>query len=251
MPRVILLPGAILPADLAYGALVGALGSEVEAVAKELELYGGDEPPSDYDLDLEVAGAVREADARGWDEFHLVGYSGGGAAALAAAARHPDRVLSLALLEPAWAGNWELSRAEQGVTHELQQLGALPDDEFMRAFVRLELRAGVAPPEPAPGPPPPWLATRPGGIRALIRTFATYDLDRETLRRFQRPVYYALGGLSNPDLYGEIARRLARVFGDFTLEVFDERHHFDPPHRIEPDRLARSLRALWTRTEPV
>jgi pimeloyl-ACP methyl ester carboxylesterase len=249
MPRVILLPGAVLPADLAYGALVLVLGSDVEAVAKELELYVGDEPPTGYDLDLEVAGAVREADARGWDGFHLVGYSGGGAAALAAAARHPDRVLSLALLEPAWAGNWELSPAQQEVTHELEQLGALPDDEFMRAFVRLELRAGVAPPEPPPGPPPPWMATRPAGIRALIRTFATYDLEQEGLRRFRRPVYYALGGLSNPDLYEEIARRLARVFDDFTLEVFEERHHFDPPHRVEPERLGRSLRALWERAE--
>jgi hypothetical protein len=32
-----------------------------------------------------------------------------------------------------------------------------------------------------------------------------------------------------------------------TLEVFEECHHFDPPHRIEPERLARSLRSLWSR----
>jgi hypothetical protein len=25
------------------------------------------------------------------------------------------------------------------------------------------------------------------------------------------------------------------------------RHHFDPPHRVEPDRLAESLKALWSR----
>jgi hypothetical protein len=40
--------------------------------------------------------------------------------------------------------------------------------------------------------------------------------DRESLRRFDRPVYYALGGLSNPDQYGEIAERCglrARVGG--------------------------------------
>lgn len=93
------------------------------------------------------------------------------------------------------------------------------------------------------------MTTRPAGIRALTRTFRTYDLDRESLRRFDRPVYYALGALSNPDQYGEIAERLSRVFGDFTLEVFEERHHFDPPHRIEPQRLARSLRTLWDRAE--
>jgi hypothetical protein len=93
------------------------------------------------------------------------------------------------------------------------------------------------------------MAKRPAGIRAFTRTFQTYDLDRESLRRFGQPVYYALGGLSNPAQYGEIAERLARVFDDFTLEVFEERHHFDPPHRIEPERLARSLRTLWERAE--
>ena len=246
---MILLPGAILPAELAYGALVDALDNEVETVAKDLELYAGDEPPTEYSLDTEVAGALREADARGWERFHLVGYSGGGAAALAAVARHPDRLLSLALLEPAWAGNWDLSEAERAMWRELEKLDALTADEFMAAFVRFELRPGVAPPAPPPGPAPPWMTKRPAGIRAFTLTFRTYDLDRESLRRFDRPVYYALGGLSNPDQYGEMADRLSRVFADFTLEVFEERHHFDPPHRIEPERLARSLRTLWARAE--
>jgi pimeloyl-ACP methyl ester carboxylesterase len=249
MTYVVLLPGGILPADLAYGALIDALDDEVEAVAKDLEVYAGDEPPGDYSLDDEVAGVVREADARGWERFHLVGYSGGGAAALAAAARHPDRLLSLALLEPAWAGNWDLSEAERAIWREFEKLDALTPDEFMAAFVRLELRPGVTPPPPAPGPPPPWMAKRPAGIRSFMRTFRTYELDRESLRRFDRPVYYGLGGLSNPDQYGEIAERLSRVLDDFTLEVFEERHHFDPPHRIEPERLAGSLRTLWKRAE--
>jgi pimeloyl-ACP methyl ester carboxylesterase len=246
---VILLPGAILPADLAYGALSAALGDEVEAVAKDLEVYAGDAPPDDYSLDTEVAGVLRQADARGWARFHLVGYSGGGAAALATAARHPDRLLSLALLEPAWAGDWDLSEAERAIWRESEKLDSLSPDEFMAAFVRLQLRPGVTPPAPPSGPSPPWMAKRPAGIGAFVRTFRTYELDRESLRRFDRPVYYALGGLSNPDQYGEIAQRLSRVFEDFAMDEFEERHHFDPAHRIEPERLARSLRALWERAE--
>lgn len=250
MHRVILLPGAVTPADIAYGALIDSLGDQAEALAKELELYAGEEPPADYGLDTEVAGALREADARGWERFHLTGYSAGGAAALAAAARHPDRLLSLALLEPAWAGEWNLSEAERAVSAEFEKLDALTTaDEFMAAFARLQLRPGVAPPAQEPGPPPPWMAKRPAGIGALTRAFRTYDLDRESLRRFERPVYYALGHLSNPDLYGERAERLARVFEDFTLEVFEERHHFDPPHRVEHERLAESLRTFWKRAE--
>ena len=41
-----------------------------------------------------------------------------------------------------------------------------------------------------------------------------------------------------------------RSVPDFELEVFEERHHFDPPHRIEPERLANSLQTLWRRAEP-
>ncbi len=82
-----------------------------------------------------------------------------------------------------------------------------------------------------------------------MHTLKQHDVDRDALRSFGRPVYFALGGLSNPDQYGEIAKRLGRVLPNFELEVFAERHHFDPAHRIEPERLASSLRSLWQRAE--
>jgi len=85
--RVILLPGSVLPGELAYGSLVAALDS-TDAVVKELEVYASPEAPPDYTLDLEIGGVLRDADERDWEQFHLVGYSGGGAAALAFAARH-------------------------------------------------------------------------------------------------------------------------------------------------------------------
>jgi hypothetical protein len=93
------------------------------------------------------------------------------------------------------------------------------------------------------------MAKRPAGIQAFLHAFETDELDLEALRRFDRPVYFALGGRSHPDYYAEMANRLADVFPDFTLETFAERHHFDPPHRIEPDKVARSLLALWERAE--
>ena len=93
------------------------------------------------------------------------------------------------------------------------------------------------------------MATRPAGLHAFMRAFFSSDLDLETLRRFARPVWFALGGRSDTDYYGRMATRLAGVFPDFTTEVFPDRHHFDPPHRIEPARVAASLRALWSRAE--
>jgi pimeloyl-ACP methyl ester carboxylesterase len=247
-----LLPGIVLPAASAYGDLLSALGSDVDAVAKDLEVYATPTPPPGYSLDTEIAGALREAQARGWDRFHLVGYSGGGSVALAMTAAHPELLWSVALLEPAWAGNWEdASEAHRTLWREYARLADLPQDEFMAAFVRLQLRPDVAPPSPPPGPPPPWMVQRPEAIRALIGTFQTYNLDQGALRGFDHPVYFALGGLSNPDQFGEEAQRLARVFPNFRLEVFPERHHFDPPHRVEPQALATSLRSLWARAEPL
>ncbi len=245
----ILLPGGVLPAELAYGALIEALGDEVEVVAKDLELYADETPPPGYTLEHEIGGILHAADARGWERFHLGGYSGGGAAALAFAAHERERVLSLALLEPAWAGNDGLSREEEALWDAYGALRSLPPEEFMPAFARLGLRPGVEPPAPPPGPVPPWMARRPPGLRALMTTFETYDLDLGALRGYRRPVYFALGALSNPDQYERMTERLAGIFPDFTLEVFEERHHFDPPHRVEPERLAASLHALWARAE--
>ena len=246
---MILLPGIVLPVGPAYGALIAALGPDVEAVPKDLEVYASPEPPADYGLEVEVAGVLREADARGWERFHLVGYSGGGAASLALAAARPERLASLALLEPAWAGDWDLSPAEEAVWLEHDRLVGLPDDQLMSSFVQFGLKPGVPLPAAPPGDPPPWMARRAAGIRAIQRAFKRADIDREALRRFDRPVYFALGALSNPDQYEEIAKRLSRVFPDFELEVFEDRHHFDPPHRIEPERLANSLTTLWRRAD--
>jgi pimeloyl-ACP methyl ester carboxylesterase len=244
-----LLPGIVLPAEPAYGALIEALGPDVEAVAKDLEVYATPEPPQDYSLEVEIEGVLREADAHDWARFHLVGYSGGGAASLALAAARAERLASLALLEPAWAGNRDLSPAEKALWVQFDRLEGLPVEQFMSTFTRLGLKPGVPLPAPPPGDPPPWMAKRPAGIRAIQGAFKRSDIDGEALRHFDRPVYFALGALSNPDQYGEIAKRLSGVFPDFELEVFDERHHFDPPHRIEPERLANSLKKLWDRAE--
>jgi pimeloyl-ACP methyl ester carboxylesterase len=246
--QVMLLPGVVLPAAPAYGGLVTALGSRVEAVSKDLEVYRERVPPTGYSLDTEVTGVLAEADALGWDRFHLLGYSAGGAVALTTAARAPARLLSLGLLEPAWGGGWGWSAAHRRLWATYEQLGRLPPDQLMPAFMRLQVHADVALPPP-PTPQPPWMAQRPAAIRAVMQAFTTAQLDRDVLAGFTPPVYFALGDRSNPDQFGDIADRLAQVFRDFTLETFPDRHHFDPPHRAEPQRLAASLMSLWLRAE--
>jgi pimeloyl-ACP methyl ester carboxylesterase len=104
--QVILLPGGVMPAGPAYRDLLSELGDDVDARTKDLELYDADVPPVDYSLATEVAGIGRVADEAGFERFHLVGYSAGGASSLAYTLRHPERLASLALLEPAFAG-WQ------------------------------------------------------------------------------------------------------------------------------------------------
>jgi len=246
---VVLVPGVVLPGALAYGALLEALGDAVDPIVKDLELYAGDQPPPGYTVEVEVDGILRAADEAGFERFHLVGYSGGGAASLALAARHPDRLGSLALGEPAWDGNWRLSAEEEALWRRFGELAASDrsTEELMDEFMHLQLRSGVEPPAPPPGPQPRWMATRPAGIRALIAAFGDGSIDPDGLRRFDRPVYFALGSLSNPDYWARMAARLERTLADFTIEVYEDRHHFDPPHRAEPERFAAALRALWAR----
>jgi pimeloyl-ACP methyl ester carboxylesterase len=246
---VVMLPGGVLPAEIAYKDLIQQLGPQTDVVAKELEMYSTPRPRTDYGLNLEVAGILRAADEANFERFHLLGYSAGGASSLAFAAAHPERLLSLALSEPAWDGAQGLSEAEHAVWQEFGRIMELPEEQRLPAFIRNQLRPGITPPPPLPGPPPPWMSSRPMALATFVRVFRTSQLDRDGLRSFDRPVYFALGGLSNPDYYDRMSKRLARVFPDFTVDVYPERHHFDPPHRIEPERFAAALKRLWTRAE--
>jgi pimeloyl-ACP methyl ester carboxylesterase len=245
---VVLLPGGVLPARPAYEALLAELGPQVDARAKDLEMYAaGTVPPSGYGLDTEVEGVRRSADAAGFDTFHLVGYSAGGASAIAFASRYPQRLRSLALMELAWAGRAGQTPREAAVFACFRAITGMAPEEILPAFIRNQLAAGVPAPLPQPGPAPPWMASRLVAIPAFLAAFDAFEPD--LLRRLDRPVYYALGGRSEPDLYARIATRLADVFADVTLETYVERHHFDPPHRTEPARTAAALRALWVRAE--
>ncbi len=244
--RVIFVPGGVTPASISYEPLLRVLPGEVEPLAKELELYSAEQPPTNYGLDLEVEGLCRVADAAGFDRFHLVGYSGGGGISLAFAARYPERLQSLALIEPAWIGNDNLTAQDQADWAELDRAMELPQEQRMPAFTRWHFREGVEPPRPQtpPGPPPPWMARRPAGLQALSQAFKSYRLDRERFGLMQGPVYYAVGSLSRP-FFERNGRTLGAYFPDLRIEVYEGRSHFDPPHRAEPERFAEALRGIW------
>lgn len=244
--KVMFLPGGVTPAAVSYAQLLQALGDEIQPILKDLELYAADQPPVNYSLQNEVDGIDRAADAAGARRFHLVGYSGGGACSLAYIARHPQRVMSLALFEPAWVGS--IPPEDQFTWDELNRAMTLPPAEQMGVFMRAHMRPGFPPPPPPAGPPPPWMATRPAGLKALSHTFNTYRLDQKALRLFKGPVYYGFGGQS-ARFFEHGGQTLAGLFTDFQLEEYPDRNHFDPPQRSEPERFAKALRALWARAD--
>ena len=244
-PPVILVPGGVNPAAISYGPLLEAIKDEAHVVVKDLEVYATDTPPPGYGLELEIEGMKRAAEAADFKSFHLVGYSGGGAASLAFLVKYPELVRSLALIEPAWIGN---DPEDAAYWSEMERIMALPPNERMQAFIRAGLRPGVEPPPPPPGPPPSWMAKRPAGLEAMTRAFRAYRLDREAFRHFRRPVYLALGSLSHP-IEEHKAKVLTSLFPDIKVEVYEGLHHFNPPHRAEPERFARALRELWAHSE--
>ncbi len=166
----------ILPAHVAYAPLMAELAHSSPVVTKELEVYAGDQPPPDYGLDLEVDGLDRFATGHGFDRFHLYGQSFGGALALAYLARHPDRVASVSLNEPAT----DFSDADRAAI-AAQQLSDGPEDQRMQQFVR----PGVELPPPPPPSGDPEMAKRPAGVPAGIRAVDAYRVDADDLRRYR------------------------------------------------------------------
>ena len=247
-PAVVFLPGGIQPAAIQYGPLLKVLDSEIQPLLKDLEVYADGTPPQPYGLMNEVESLRQASEAAGMGKFHLVAYSGGGAVALAFVGAYPDRVLSLALSEPAVIPSRAWYKQEAEYWQQMERVMSLPDSLMMGEFIRLELRDGVPlPPAPA-GDPPPWMAKRPAGMKALAKAFASYDLPYDRLRLFSKPVYIAVAALSNPVELRK-AETLDGLFPDTQVELYTNRHHFDPPQRAEPERFAQALRSLWAKAK--
>jgi pimeloyl-ACP methyl ester carboxylesterase len=242
---VIALPGGMMPASPRYAPLREALVGQVHLYTKDLEVYSGEELPAGYSIDLEVNAVARFADSLGLERFHLLGYSGGGFVSLAFAGAHPDRLLSLALFEPA-AIPGSLSEPEVGFDKQLQaSLSGLSGPEFIGEFMRLQLRPGVEVPRPAGPPPPPWMANRPAGIAAMMAAFGSHPFNRGSLRECRFPVFLGYGDLTGQ--HEEVrAGIMAQLFPDIHIRRFSGIHHFVSPQEIyNPDHV-QALRALWS-----
>ena len=244
---VMCMPGSVAPAAQRYASLVAAIGDMAELHLKELEVYREPSPPSDYSIEMELAGIDRKAASLGLGRFHLVGYSGGGFVSLAYAATRPGRLISLGLFEPAGIPGARTDEEEKAHRSLEEQLRGLDGRDFMSAFVRLQLKPGVQPP-PAPASTPREMRNRPAGISAMIRAFDAYRLDRALFEACSFPVYVGYGDLSD-DYQLVKVQVLARLFGDIQVRRYAGVHHFVSPEEIYTRAHASELASLWQRGE--
>jgi pimeloyl-ACP methyl ester carboxylesterase len=127
---------------------------------------------------------------------------------------------------------------------ELDAINALLPAERITAFLRMQLRPGVELPPRPDGPPPPWMANRPAGIEAFTAAASTTLIPDDRFAEVRAPVYYSYGDLSNVEW--EARRdRLAKLFPDFTAELYKGCHHLNTSHQAQPVRVAAALRKLW------
>lgn len=245
IPTVLFLPDALLPVETAFRYLLESFEGEIRIILKDLEVYSGNCPPPNYGLDIEIQAIKRTIGDKG---IHLVGFSGGGAIGLAFLAKYPCQVKSVVLIEPAWVGNDNLTQFEKDYWLQMDKIWSLPVEERIDAFVKHNLRDGIAPPPPLPDPVPSWFGVRPVGFSAIGDAFKRANLCKRKLAKFCGPVYLALGGLSHP-IEQYKAETLLSLFPHIRLEVFPSCHHFDPPHRTQAKRFAANLEEFWKEAE--
>ena len=210
-PQVVCIPGSVAPAAQRYRPLIDGVGDAADLHLRDLEVYREATPAPGYSIDEELEAIDRFADSKGLRRFHMVGYSGGGYISLAYAGTRPERVITLALFEPAQIPG-KLSVEEKGMFDSLEaKLRGLQGAEFMATFVREQLKPGVPmPPPPPPGPPSPEMQKRPAGIAALIRAFQAFQFDRARFTEGQFPVFLGYG----EQMYRYLKPKGIAVMGD-------------------------------------
>ena len=187
------------------------------------------------------------------DGAHLVGHSYGGVVALLAAARRPDSVRSLAVIEPPAFG---IARGVPGVETLIERIDAhfaagqgLTEEEFLDRF----LRAWGLDPRPAPRLAP--AARR--SVRASMTERPPWEaeLPLATLAAARIPMLVCQGGW---DMVPEEARRVAGAAFAAVVDILVERLAAEravfPGAAHQPQTLGepfnRRLEAFWRASDP-
>lgn len=223
------------------GALDGTTRHPTELAFKDMEFARFVDPSRwmDWTLDTEVAAIELLRQRAETNELDLVGYSGGGAVALAYAVAHPEVLTSLTLIEPPWIGNDVWSEEEAAFREAYERLADEPGDGFWEAV------SGVlnGPGNPVPRRPPIGVQDLKNAFLGVWRGYRAAPLDRSRLRHIGSPVYLPVGEGSAGRMRAQ-AQYLAACFPNAHMELYERASHFDLPI-VGAKRLAEGLERLW------
>jgi pimeloyl-ACP methyl ester carboxylesterase len=212
--------------------IIPTLAEHFFVIAPDLPGHGRSDKPTDVEYDRELFVGVLEglADALGLERFHLVGHDLGGMVALAFAARCPERLSRLVIMDTAPYVEWSPSTR---LVIWLARTGLSARLLLTRPLFRLFLQLGVARPrvitaEVAEMYRRPWIADS-NGRRAFSLTVAVPPErivePRANLSRISVPTLVLWA--EKDRLFGKrTARRLRDDLPDATMTVVPDCGHF-------------------------
>jgi pimeloyl-ACP methyl ester carboxylesterase len=250
MLRVRPLPRQVLfiapwQSEIVFAATVAALDVAMEPrpelAFKDMEFAQFVDPPrwADWTLDTEVVAIELLRQRAKTHELDLVGFSGGGAVALAYAVAHPEALASLTLIEPPWIGNDVWSEEEAAFREAYDRLPDESSDDFWEAVT------GILNGPRTPVPPRPLMEgdDLKNAFLGVWRGYQQAPLDRSRLREIGSPVYLPVGAGSAPRMRAQ-AECLASCFPNARVETYEGASHFDLPF-VGAEQLAKGLNRLW------
>jgi pimeloyl-ACP methyl ester carboxylesterase len=204
---------------------------------------GHGQSPSRGPEDMEVDGEWAAELAGDLGRVHLVGHSYGGCIALVAAARRPEAVASLTLVEAPVFAAARYDPEVQAFRAELDRV-LRADLEPIPRLIEFSRLAGIPADRDGPRPSPEQLAMMGAGL-ASMRHPTQWDgrIALETVARARVPLLAVTGGWS--PAFDAIGAGLAAATGG-DHRVVPSGHHFP---QLQTDEFNAELTAFLTRTE--
>lgn len=258
-PAVLFLHGLTGVAEV-WGPTIAALGPDrPRSIAIDQRGHGDSEKQAaSYGISTFVDDALAVIDALGLGRPHLVGHSMGARVAMVLAARHPDAIRSVAIVDigpEAWRANWRESvaafdrmpltwpdaesaiggagRARPSSSIDAAIASGRPDAETLRLIALSRLKT-------LPDGSVTWLADREALKKTVIahRSRGYWDEWRRLA-----PTALCIHGGASTEVRPRVAARMRELNPSVAWEEFDGVGHNIP--LIAPARLAASLSRFW------